>query len=90
MALFLLLSGSYGEMPVKGGANATFAVSWYDVGVAALDGRQGVVSVKKGWYGLSEVNHVAYDPEEITVEQLIGWLKESGTYIRTISDKEKE
>jgi len=27
MALFLLLSGSYGEMPVKGGANATFAVS---------------------------------------------------------------
>ena len=27
LALFLLFSGSYGEMPVKGGANATFAVS---------------------------------------------------------------
>ena len=26
LALFLLLSGSYGEMPVKDGANATFAV----------------------------------------------------------------
>ena len=39
---------------------------------------------------MSEVNHVAYDPEEVTVEQLIGWLKESGTYIRTISDTEKE
>ena len=26
LALFLLFSVSYGEMPVKGGANATFAV----------------------------------------------------------------
>ena len=39
---------------------------------------------------MSEVNHVAYDPEEVTVEQLIVWLKESGTYIRTISDTAKE
>ncbi len=39
---------------------------------------------------MSEVNHVVYDPEEVTVEQLIGWLKESGTYIQTISDTEKE
>ena len=39
---------------------------------------------------MSEVNHVAYDPEEVTVEQLIGWLKDSGTFIRTISDTEKE
>lgn len=27
LALFLLFSGSHGEMPVKGRANATFAVS---------------------------------------------------------------
>jgi len=27
LALFLLFSGSYGEMPVEGRANATFAVS---------------------------------------------------------------
>ena len=27
LALFLLFSGSYGEMQVKGRANATFAVS---------------------------------------------------------------
>ena len=39
---------------------------------------------------MSEVNHVAYDPEEVTVEQLIVWLTESGTYIRTISDTAKE
>ncbi len=39
---------------------------------------------------MSEVNLVVYDPEEVTVEQLIGWLKESGTFIRTISDTEKE
>ena len=39
---------------------------------------------------MSEVNHVAYDPEQVTAEQFIGLLKESGTYIRTISDTEKE
>jgi len=54
------------------------------VGVAALEGRPGVRSVRKGWHGLSEVNHVVYDPGEVRVEQLIQWLKESGTYIRTI------
>jgi hypothetical protein len=60
------------------------------VGVAAQDGRPGVISVRKGWYGLSEVNHVVYDPEQVTVEQLVGWLTESGTYIRTISVAEKK
>jgi len=60
------------------------------VGAAALDGRPGVISVKNGWHGTSEINHVIYDPEEVTVEQLITWLKESGTYIRTISDTKKE
>lgn len=32
-----------------------------------------------------EVNHVVYDPEVVTMEQLVGWLQETGTYIRTIS-----
>lgn len=45
---------------------------------------------RRAEYGLSEVNHVAYDPEEVAVEQLIVWLKESGTYIRTISDTAKD
>jgi len=55
------------------------------VGIDALEGRPGVKSVTKGWQGLSEVNHVVYDSEEVTVEQLIEWLEQSGTYIRTIA-----
>ncbi len=60
------------------------------MGVAALEGRPGVISVKKGWKGLSEVNRVAYDPEKVSVEQLTGWLKESGTYVRTVVDTKKK
>ena len=42
-------------------------------------------SVKRGWQGMSEVNHVVFDPEQVSVAQLVNWLKESGTYIRTIA-----
>ncbi len=42
------------------------------------------MDVSSGWRGFSEVNRVLYDPEEVTVEQMEGWLKESGTYVRTI------
>ena len=38
---------------------------------------------------MNEVNHVVYDPEQVSVEQLVHWLKESGTYIRTVSQPEK-
>jgi hypothetical protein len=34
---------------------------------------------------MNEVNHVVFDPEQVSVEQLVGWLEESGTYIRTIA-----
>ena len=44
-------------------------------------------SVTKGWQGMSEVNRVVYDPEQVSVEQLTDWLKDAGTYIRTISGK---
>jgi len=60
------------------------------VGAAALEGRPGVKSVTKGWHGLSEVNHVEFDPEKVTVEQMIEWLKRAGTYIRTISRPDEE
>jgi len=56
------------------------------VGVAALEGRPGVQSVKRGWLGLSEINRVVYDPAKTTITQLVEWLKEAGTYIRTVSE----
>jgi len=44
------------------------------------------MSVRKGWQGLSEVNHVVYDSSKITVEQLTDRLQAVGTYIRTLSE----
>jgi hypothetical protein len=50
------------------------------VGKAALEGRPGVVEVSSGWRGFREINTVLYDPELITVEEMVGILKKSGTY----------
>ena len=82
VALFLV-SGVNGS-PVNDQAEATFVVRWYDVGVIALAGRSGVLSVEKGWRGNSEINRVVYDPEKITVEQMETLLKKSGTYVKTV------
>ena len=85
----LTLVGLFLVTGVNGGtvndqAETTFIVRWYDVGVTALAGRSGVLSVEKGWQGRSEINRVVYDPEKITVEQLETLLKKSGTYVRTV------
>ncbi|WP_291316885.1 hypothetical protein [Desulfuromonas sp.] len=40
--------------------------------------------MQKGWRGASEVNRVVYDPRQVTVEQMEDWLRQSGTYIRTV------
>ena len=74
-----------GEM-VNGQAEATFMVSWYDVGVHALAGRAGVLSVERGWRDSSEINRVVYDPEKIDLEHMEKLLKKSGTYIRTVEE----
>ena len=73
---------------VNGRAEATFAVRWYDVGVHALEGRTGVLSVERGWRGSSEINRVVYDPEKINLEHMEKLLKKSGTYIRTVEEDE--
>jgi hypothetical protein len=56
------------------------------VGKAALEGRPGVLSVGRGWLGWSEVNPVVYQPEKTSVERMEEWLREAGTYIRTVQD----
>jgi len=63
---------------------ATFVVHCYSVGVEALQGRPGVISVEPGWHRANEVDRVVYDPEKISRQQLETWLEESGTYIRTL------
>jgi hypothetical protein len=40
--------------------------------------------VEKGWQGFHEVNRVVYDPKKVAVEQMEGWLRQAGTYIKTL------
>jgi len=40
--------------------------------------------VTKGFRWLEEVNRVTYDPGRVTVPQMEGWLRRSGTYLRTV------
>ena len=67
-------------------AEATFVVHWFDVGVDALAGRSGVLSVERGWRGSSEINRVIYDPEKTDVQKIEKQLKRSGTYIKTVKE----
>jgi len=58
------------------------------VGVSALAGRKGVLSVERGWLGSSEINRVHYDPEEISLPKMEKILKKTGTHIRTVEEPE--
>jgi hypothetical protein len=42
------------------------------------------VRVEKGWHGPNEVNRVVYDPARVSPRQMEEWLREAGTYIRTL------
>lgn len=90
----LLAAGCSAREIPAGAARATFVVHCYDVGAAALEGRQGVLDIERGWHGLREVDRVLYDPRRVDLPQMEQWLKEAGTYVRTIRDasqaKEKE
>lgn len=70
-----------------GMAAATFAVHCYDVGAGALHGKPGVLSVERGWSGGYEVDRVVYDPQIVTLQQLEYWLRQAGTYIRTLEHR---
>jgi len=83
LTLVLVTLNATAEAPA-GMAKATFAVHCYDVGASALSGKPGVVSVERGWSGAREVDRVVYNPREVTLMQLEGWLKEADTYVGTL------
>jgi len=58
------------------------------VGLSALVGRKGILSVERGWLGSSEINRVLYDPEEISLQKMEKILKKTGTYIKTVEEPE--
>jgi hypothetical protein len=60
--------------------DVSFYVTWYDVGKAALEGRPGVEKVTSGWHRLKEINTVTYDPDLISVSDMIAILKRAGTF----------
>ena len=61
-------------------SKATFYVDWYDVGKSALEGLNGISHVTKGFKNFKEINTVFYDPEKITIEDMVKALKAAGTY----------
>ena len=46
--------------------------------------------MEKGWYRFNEVNRVVFDPERVSVGEMEEWLREAGTYIRTVIEAEAE
>ncbi len=83
MAALLVACSATAEVP-PGMAKATFVVHCYDVGVSALHGKPGVISVQSGWSGGREVDRVVYDPQVVSLTALEDWLKEADTYISTM------
>ena len=67
-----------------GMAKAVFVVHCYDVGVSALAGKPGVVTVEPGWSGAREVDRVIFNPQDVSVTQLEHWLRQADTYVRTL------
>lgn len=47
-------------------------------------GRKGIDKLSSGWLGTSEMKRVRFDPEKVTVQEMESWLKQAGTYIRTV------
>ena len=83
LKLPLVAFGTSAETP-PGMAKTTFVVNCYDVGVHALEGKPGVVSVERGWSGPREVDRVVFDPRQVSVTQMENWLKDANTYIKTL------
>ena len=83
LTLLLIALSATAEIP-PGMTQATFVVHCYDVGVSALSGKPGVVSVEPGWSGAREVDRVVFDPQQVSITQLEAWLKEADPYVRTL------
>ncbi len=61
-------------------STVTFYVHWYDVGKSALEGLDGVKQVIRNYKKFKEINTVYYDPQLITIAQMIKALKGAGTF----------
>ena len=83
--LGLIIFTGYGMLDAEQDnlSTAVFFVTWYDVGQAALEGLDGIRTVKRGFKGFKEINTVYYDPAVITIEEMEATLKKAKTYLGT-------
>jgi hypothetical protein len=101
-SLLLYSGGTIGITPVspasgqgtafaqeRGLSKVTFKVKCYDEGRAALRGLQRIQEVESGFHYLHEVNTAYYDPKMITIDEMETALKKAGTYVATITEKER-
>ncbi len=101
-SLLLVSGGITGSMtgsPASGGgtalaeengtANAVFRVRCYDEGRSALQGLPGIRKIETGFHYIHETDTVTYDPNMITIDEMEAALKKAGTYVGTVSEKER-
>ncbi len=74
----------------KGSSKAVFKVKCYDDGKAALEGLKGIRKIETGFHYIHETDTVYYDPKLITIEEMEAALKKAGTYVETVTEKERK
>ena len=80
LLVFGISNKAVSDLKTDSHAKAVFYVHWYDVGKSALEGLNGVSLVTNGFQDFKEINTVFYDPEKITIEDMVKALKDAGTY----------
>ncbi len=74
----------------KGPSKVIFKVKCYDDGKAALQGLKGIQKIETGFHYLHETDTVYFDPKLITIEEMEAALKKAGTYVETVTEKERK
>jgi copper chaperone CopZ len=102
-AVLVYFSGVIGNSPLspasgdgrafaqeKGASKAIFKVKCYDEGKAALRGLKGIQKIETGFHYIHETDTVYFDPKLITIEEMEAALKKAGTYVETVTEKERK
>jgi copper chaperone CopZ len=92
IGIFPLLPASGHEIAFaqeKGLSKVIFKVKCYDEGKAALSGLKGIQKIETGFHYIHETDTVYYDPKMITIDEMETALKKAGTYMETITEKER-
>ena len=87
--LFAFVDDGTAAAQDKGMLKVIFKVKCYDEGKAALQGLNGIYKIETGFHYLHETDTVYFDPKAVTIEEMESALKNAGTYVETIKEKER-